>query len=330
MRQHEKEDLKKASLALESTFAQDVSAGLSATPKRLSSKYFYDKKGDALFQAIMKMPEYYLTRSEFEILDMHKEALQQLFMNSSGRFNLIEFGAGDGFKTKILLKHFTAAGVDFKYVPIDISPNVLQILTQDLRQNIPDLQVEGICNDYFKALNQLRQNTDRRNVVLFLGSNIGNFAENEALDFLNKLARELNPHDLILIGFDLKKDPEQILAAYNDRAGITRAFNMNLLGRINQELEGNFDLDQWEHYPMYDPASGEARSYLVSRKQQQVRIGSLDKSFEFSAWEPIHVEISRKYDLSTIERYAAASGFKVARNFFDCRHYFTDSLWEKI
>jgi L-histidine N-alpha-methyltransferase len=313
-----------------STFARDVLEGLSAPQKRLPSKYFYDKRGDAIFQSIMNMPEYYLTRSEYEILDMHKESLQQLFQNGSGRFNLIEFGAGDGFKTKILLKHFTRAGVDFKYLPIDISENVLQILTNDLKQSIPGLQVEGICNDYFRALSQLRQTANRRNVVLFLGSNIGNFAEKEAMDFLGQLAEGLNPHDLILIGFDLKKDPDQILAAYNDAVGITRAFNLNLLRRINEELGGNFNLQQWKHYPLYEPDSGEARSYLMSCKEQEVHISSLEKTFSFRAWEPVHVEISRKYDLQTIRRYASKSGFEVKENFFDCRHYFTDSLWEKI
>ncbi|AHM62291.1 putative methyltransferase [Flammeovirgaceae bacterium 311] len=313
-----------------SAFARDVLAGLTAPQRRLPSKYFYDKRGDAIFQAIMKMPEYYLTRSEYEILDMHKEKLQELFLNGSGRFNLIEFGAGDGFKTKILLKHFTEAGVDFKYLPIDISENVLQILTSDLKKSIPGLQVEGISNDYFKALGQLRQTADRRNVVLFLGSNIGNFAEKEALDFLGQLADGLNPHDLILIGFDLKKDPDQILAAYNDEAGITRAFNLNLLRRINEELGGNFNLQQWKHYPLYEPGSGEARSYLMSCVEQEVHISSLEKTFSFKAWEPVHVEISRKYDLDTISRYAKSSGFRVKENFLDCRHYFADSLWEKI
>lgn len=196
-----------------SAFAHDVLEGLSAPQKRLPSKYFYDKEGDALFQAIMGMPEYYLTRSEYEILDMHKEVLQQLFQNGSGRFNLIEFGAGDGLKTKLLLKHFTEAGVDFKYVPIDISENVLQILTEDLQSSIPNLKVEAVCDDYFKALSQLKQTADRRNIVLFLGSNIGNFSEKEAINFLSRLAEGLNPHDMIVIGFDLKKDPEQILAS---------------------------------------------------------------------------------------------------------------------
>ncbi len=310
-------------------FAQDVQQGLNATPKKLSSKYFYDKEGDKLFQSIMKMPEYYLTRSEFEILEMNKEPLLELFRNGSGRFNLIEFGAGDGMKTKIILRHFLEQEVDFRYVPVDISGNVLKELEKDLNKELPTLQVEAIEDDYFHALEKLTETANRRNVVLFLGSNIGNFSEKQAIQFLTELGNRLNENDLILIGFDLKKDPELVRMAYNDPAGITGAFNMNLLKRINRELGANFNLQKFKHYQMYDPVGGEARSYLISREEQEVYIESLGESFNFKAWEPIHVEISRKYDPQTIEAYAAASGFKVVRHFNDCKHFYVNSLWKK-
>lgn len=310
-------------------FAEDVKAGLSQDPKNLPSKYFYDKRGDEIFQAIMKMPEYYLTRSEYEILEINQAELLNIFKNHHGRFNLIEFGAGDGFKTKILLQYFVALQVDFTYIPIDISANVLNLLVQDLKENLPMLKVESICHDYFQALHQLKQTTDRKNVVLFLGSNIGNFSESEAVEFLKRLAENLNPEDLLLIGFDLKKDPRQILEAYYDKAGITRTFNLNLLERINRELGGRFNLELFEHFPLYDPVLGEARSYLISKKQQTVYIEALATSFEFRIWEPIHVEISRKYDLDTVSRYAEKAGFRIKNNFFDQRHYYLNSLWEK-
>ena len=310
-------------------FAMDVAEGLSASPKRLSSKYFYDQEGDKIFQAIMAMPEYYLTRSEFEILETNKKAFLELFRNGSGRFNLIEFGAGDGLKTKILLRHFTEQKTDFQYFPIDISGNVLKLLVNDLKKTLPELKVEPMQDDYFKALGRLTETTDRRNVVLFLGSNIGNFTEGEAISFLSKLGENLNKGDLILIGFDLKKDPERIRDAYNDKTGITRAFNLNLLKRINKELGGEFDLDKFQHYQMYDPVSGEARSFLMSRQKQEVRINALDKSFQFGAWEPVHVEISRKYNISTIEKYARESGFEAKQLFYDCRHFYVNALWEK-
>jgi L-histidine N-alpha-methyltransferase len=314
---------------MKTQFAQDVQQGLASDPKRLSSKYFYDKDGDELFQAIMKMPEYYLTRSEFEILEMNKEPLLDLFLNSRGRFNLIEFGAGDGLKTKILLRHFVEQQADFRYVPVDISGNVLQGLEKDLKEELPELKVEPIEDDYFRALERLTQTADRRNIVLFLGSNIGNFSEQQAIRFLTELGNGLNGGDLILVGFDLKKDPELIRSAYNDPAGITRAFNMNLLKRINRELGGRFDLQKFQHYQMYDPVGGEARSYLISKEAQEVYIEGLAQTFYFKAWEPVHVEISRKYEPETIETYASESGFGLVRHFYDCKHYYVNSLWEK-
>jgi dimethylhistidine N-methyltransferase len=310
-------------------FAQDVLEGLKASPKRLPSKYFYNKEGDALFQAIMNLPEYYLTRAEYEALETNREALLNKFSNAGTQpFNLIEFGAGDGFKTKVLLKHFQEKQADFQYMPIDISANVLEQLAASLKEELPTLAVKPICNDYFKALEELKQEDNgRRNVVLFLGSNIGNFAENGAIDFLTQLGNGLRPGDLLLIGFDRKKNPEQILAAYNDAAGVTRAFNMNLLTRINEELGANFITDQFQHYPTYDPLTGQARSYLVSRKEQTVEL--LDEHISFYQWEPIHMEISRKYSLDEVKEYANRSGFTVQENYMDCKQYFTDSLWEK-
>lgn len=310
-------------------FAQDVQQGLNSSPKQLSSKYFYDKEGDKLFQAIMKMPEYYLTRAEFEILEMNKEPLLALFKNSRERFNLIEFGAGDGLKTKILLRHFVAQEVSFRYVPVDISGNVLRMLEKDLKETLPELQVEPLEDDYFHALERLTQTTDRRNIVLFLGSNIGNFSEPQAIQFLTELGSNLNQDDMILIGFDLKKDPELVRTAYNDPAGVTREFNLNLLKRINRELGGTFDLQKFQHYQMYDPVGGEARSYLISREEQDVLIEGLGETYHFKAWEPVHVEISRKYEPETIEKYAAASGFELVRHFYDCKHYYINSLWKK-
>ena len=314
---------------MDQQFARDVLAGLSASPKKLSSKYFYDQEGDKIFQAIMEMPEYYLTRSEYEILEMNKVDLLELFKNGSGRFNLIEFGAGDGFKTKLLLRHFVEQQTNFCYLPVDISANALQQLEKSLKEELPGLNVEPVQGDYFLALGRLKKSTDRRNVVLFLGSNIGNFTEEEAIGFLTKLGENMNRGDFLLTGFDLKKDPEVVRDAYNDKGGITRAFNLNLLKRINRELGGNFNLDGFQHYQMYDPVSGEARSFLVSRKKQEVLISGLERSFHFESWEPVHVEISRKYSMSTIEHYARKAGFETKENLFDCRHYYVDALWEK-
>ena len=310
------------------TFATDVLEGLSSTPKFLSSKYFYDEKGDAIFQQIMDMPSYYLTRSEYEIFNTHKNALLQLFGPNNEPFHLIEFGAGDGLKTKVLLKHFLSQKAYFRYLPIDISENVLSLLTHGLEIECPNLEVEPLANEYFEALDILnKQERNERKVILFLGSNIGNFEHEKAIGFLRQMRQHLNPNDLLLIGFDLKKDPEVILEAYNDKEGITKSFNLNLLDRINQEFGGNFDTSKFRHSPTYNPLTGATKSYLVSTEDQVVTLEKLGKSFSFEAWEAIDMEISQKYSLSTIQHLADRAGFQVTSNFFDKNKYFVDSVW---
>ena len=313
---------------MDNNFSKDVKTGLSSTPKFLSSKYFYNEHGDQLFQAIMRMKEYYLTKSEFEILLMNKAKLLSIFNQNTDSFQLIEFGAGDGLKTKILLKYFTEQKANFTYIPIDISANVLELLINNLKSTFPELKVQGIRNDYFKVLKELNVKEKTRKVILFLGSNIGNFSDEETFDFLKQVAEHLSKNDLLLIGFDLKKDPEFILEAYNDQSGITRAFNLNLLKRINDELGGNFDISKFGHYPVYDPLSGEARSYLVSRQKQTVNITAANISIDFEVGEPIHMEISKKYNLESITQLADKTGFKIRRNMYDCKHYYMDSVWE--
>lgn len=307
-------------------FARDVLDGLTSTPKTLSSKYFYDEEGDRIFQQIMNLEEYYLTRSEYQIMEENKDQILDIFKKDTTRFNLVEFGAGDGYKTKVLLDHFLSSGADFKYVPIDISANVLDVLEDSLKEELPSLEVKPIENEYFKALKEL-ENGGTRNVVLFLGSNIGNFTDARAIKFLKELNEALKDGDLVFIGFDLKKDPEVILKAYNDDSGITRNFNMNLLKRINRELHGNFDLAGFKHFPTYDPITGTTKSYLVSTKKQSVEI--MDSNIEFDEWEPIHMEISQKYSMKDIEVLAMQTGFGIIGNFYDFRRYFVNSVWRK-
>lgn len=309
------------------TFAYDVKKGLSAMPKYLPSKYFYDEAGDRLFQQIMELEEYYLTRSEFQIINKHKQDLLQLFQNGSAEFNLIEFGAGDGLKSKILLEYFYHSDTAFRYVPIDISTNILTELVEDIASQYQGLKIDAKPRDYFEALHDMNQHSQIRKVILFLGSNIGNFQWEEASVFLHRLSQNMLADDLLLIGFDLKKNPEIILNAYNDRKNVTRDFNLNLLNRINHELGGNFMIDYFKHYPVYDPETGKAKSYLISTKEQEVYIEALKESFHFKAWEPVFMEISQKYDLKDIEDLANKSGFEVTENFFDQNGWFVDSMW---
>lgn len=310
-------------------FARDVEEGLSSNPKRLSSKYFYDAVGDKLFQQIMQLDEYYLTRAELNIFQTRKERFLELF-DSGGAFRIVELGAGDGMKTKVLLKHFQGEGADFSYCPVDISANVLNDLERNVKAEIPELKMEPLAGDYFKVLADLKFKNHKRNIAFFLGSNIGNFRKDLAIDFLSSIQSNLQKGDFLLIGFDLKKDPKRILAAYNDSQGVTKAFNMNLLTRINKELDGDFKLENFDHNPIYDPLTGECRSYLIATEEHEVCLKSIQKKVHFRQWEPIYMEVSKKYDLVEIDELANSAGFKVVENLFDEEKLFADSIWEVV
>jgi dimethylhistidine N-methyltransferase len=308
-------------------FAEDVLAGLSATPKQLSSKYFYDDEGSRLFREIMKLPEYYLTGCELEIFKTQAADIYAAFANGEKAFDLIELGAGDGTKTAVLIDHFLKQDADISYSPIDISDEALDALTSKFTTEFPALRINALNGDYFKILGSLKNGGGRRKVLLFLGSNIGNFSRGQSVDFFRSLRSVMNDNDLLFVGFDLQKDPHVIANAYEDAAGVTAKFNLNLLTRINRELGGNFDLDKFIHYANYRPIEGSARSFLISREKHTVRIGALNRDFEFEQWEAVFMEISQKYNLSMIEALAAESGFEIKQNFFDTRNYYCDSLW---
>lgn len=308
------------------TFADDVRKGLSKKNKSISSKYFYDAEGSSIFQAIMKMPSYYLTDSEFEILETNKADILKNFTADGTPFNLVEFGAGDGLKTKILIDYFLKQGTDFTYAPIDISSEALNNLSLDLENKWPELKTNPLHTDYFKGLNVL-QKESRRNVVMFLGSNLGNFNPNDADHFLSEIRAHLKPKDGLFVGLDLQKDPNVILRAYDDPEGITKSFNLNLLKRINRELGGHFDPMKFDFYCTYSPESGELRSYIVSRVAQKVAIDSLEMEASFYQWETIHTEISRKFRLDELPTLAAENGFEFVSNSLDCKHYFANTYW---
>lgn len=311
------------------SFAEDVRAGMLAAQKYIPSRYFYDETGDRIFQDIMKMPEYYLTRAEYEILERQSGAILKKAFSHSRAVNIVELGAGDGTKTRLLIKAAFQISQDVQYVPVDISPSVLVQCEMRLREEFINLKINSVAAEYFSALKKLSQEKAKNRLILFLGSNIGNFNPTDRLRFTSELFESLNPGDRVLIGFDLKKDPRKILAAYNDKAGHTRDFNLNLLRRINRELGGNFNLEQFSHFPTYDPLSGRAISFLVSNVAQKVRIEQLDQEFEIQKGESIHTEFSQKFDRDMIKELAAHSGFTVLENFCDSEKLFVDSLWAK-
>ena len=310
-----------------SQFAEDVLRGLSAVPKHLSSKYFYDDEGTRLFQEIMKLPEYYPTRAELKIFTEQTQGIYKAFTKNSKGVDLIELGAGDGSKTAILIEYFLQKGLDFTYSPIDISQEANDALLTKFRERFPDLRIEPHTGDYFGVLESLRNRSDRRKVLMFLGSNIGNFQRDQAVDFFRRICSVMNENDRLFIGFDMQKDPRVIVSAYDDPQGVTAAFNLNLLHRINQELGGDFELSKFSHYAQYRPVECAARSFLISREKQTVTIGALDRSFDFEQWEPIFMEISQKYTRSMIEELAEEGDFEIEEEFFDDINFYTDSLW---
>ncbi len=315
-------------IRLTTRFAEDVLKGLSSTPKYLSSKYFYDDEGSRIFQKIMQMPEYYLTDCELEIFQKQRQKIYELFALNSKSFDLIELGAGDGIKTAILLEHFVGQDAAFEYMPIDISGEVVSKLTQMMSNRLPSLKINGKTGDYFEMMDAINRYDHCKKVLLFLGSNIGNFNEQEAHSFLVKLHAAMQKNDLLFIGFDLKKDSNVILKAYNDPQGYTAAFNLNLLKRMNRELRADFYLDNFEHEEFYDVATGRAESYLFSLKKQMVNFPDFHRNITFEKGESVFMEMSQKYDLEMINEMAKNSGFEVVRNFHDSRLYYVNSLWK--
>jgi dimethylhistidine N-methyltransferase len=311
-----------------STFHDEVITGLRAENKYLSSKYFYDEAGDKLFQQIMACPEYYPTRCEMEILQHQSRDMVPLFREYGDSFDLIELGPGDATKSWHLLKELQKERVPFVYYPIDISSNVIRWLDERLPVSLPGLRLHGLNGEYMEKMEQVGNFSAGQKIVLFMGANIGNMTMPQATFFCRQLHDRMQPGDLLLVGFDLKKHPKTILDAYNDHQGITRAFNLNLLHRINRELGADFHPDQFEHYPVYDPGSGACKSYLVSLKAQHVHIG--DNTFHFRENEPLHMEISQKYTLAETAQMAGQSGFKPIHTFLDTRKWFADVLWQRL
>ncbi|WP_158799726.1 L-histidine N(alpha)-methyltransferase [Pedobacter sp. L105] len=309
-------------------FLKEVLNDLSHSPKTLNSKYFYDGKGDKLFQEIMDCPEYYPTNCEMEIFTERTRDLAITLKNGFNTFDLVEMGAGDATKSSYLLKELMEMKADFTYMPIDISSTMVKHLEDTLPLKIEGLKVEGLNGEYFDMLEKANQISSRKKVVLMLGGNIGNETPENALEFCRKIRSYLQEGDLVLIGFDLKKNPRTILAAYNDAAGFTRDFNLNLLNRINNELGGNFDMEQFEHYPTYDPATGACKSYLVSTTDQKVQISG--EAFEFKENEFIYMEISQKYSVEETEEMARSTGFKAVKHFFDHKNWFVDTVWQCV
>ena len=308
-------------------FRTDVLKGLNANPKYIDSKYLYDEAGDKLFQQIMQTSEYYLSATELEIFENRCEEILKIIRKSglTAGFDLVELGAGDALKSSQLLSCMQRDSLDFSYYPIDISENIIDLLDRELPIKNPGLKIKGIQGEYLEGLKKVRNLSSRPKLLLFLGGNIGNMTPEQAKYFCRELRNYLSKDDLVLIGFDLKKNPWTIFNAYNDQAGITRRFNLNLLQRINQELSGNFNPENFEHYESYDPATGACKSYLISLCDQVVSVEN--EEITFKEHEHIFTEISQKYTVEQVNDLAAKAGFKPLAEFYDSKKWFTDVIW---
>jgi L-histidine Nalpha-methyltransferase len=321
---------KKMTEKIQNEIVEAVVKGLINTPKSLPSWLFYDEAGDKIFQEIMEMPDYYLTNCELAILKTYKGHILEILKKETSHIKLIELGAGDGTKTEILLEHFLKNKLDFEYNPVDISAAVLEQLETRLLNNLPHLQIQSKNHRFKDAFLEMRSNHHDRKFVLFMGANIGNFSPEDAQLFVNQISRQLNQGDYLMVGFDLKKSPRIIQKAYDDPHGITSRFNLNLLQRLNNDLEANFNLDQFEHYSYYDIASGASKSYLVSKIEQKVSLKAIDLEVTFNKAEYIHTEVSQKYDMEMIGKLAEIANLSIHSSYFDNDNYFADILFRKL
>ncbi len=311
-----------------STFEQDVVSGLTASDKYLSSKYFYDDEGSRIFREIMEMAEYYLSDSEYEILTAQAPQIyQSLAFNQP--FNVIELGAGDGTKTFHLLKYLLTQNVNFDYIPIDISREAMNMLTDSLQSSLPQLNIKPEVGDYFEVLLNLKKTNKQESLLLFLGGNIGNYPDNEAVELMQLFNKVMKSGDKLLMGIDLQKNPQIVYQAYSDPNGITKRFNLNLLNRINNELGANFIVNQFDFYCFYNPINGELFSYLVSLQEQEAFLPSSETTLKFRRDELIWTEQSKKYSFKEIENLSKQSGFSIVNHFLDSKKYFTDTLLSK-
>jgi dimethylhistidine N-methyltransferase len=295
-------------------FRQDVIAGLSLPQKTLSPKHFYDAAGSRLFERICRLPEYYLTRAELALTRAHLPAIAR-FAGTGGV--LLEYGSGESLKTRLLLRAMRPS----VYMPVDISQDALRVAGAKLAREFPDLRIAPVAGDFSRPLDLPPFRGRDRRVVYFPGSTIGNLTPQEAQAFLRMTRGQVGPRGAMLVGVDLKKDANLLHAAYNDARGVTAAFNLNLLRRINRELGGDFDLRRFSHYAFYNAPLGRIEMHLVSLAAQTVNVG--EHRFGFAAGESIHTENSYKYSIAEFQALAAEGGWRPEKVWTDRRGLFS-------
>lgn len=282
----------------------DVVKGLTQTPKTLPARYFYDDRGSELFEQICGLPEYYLTRTETAILREYAVEIARV----TGACELVELGSGSSTKTRILLDAYNQLGYPLHYLPIDVSAGILESSARQLLTDYPSLKVRALAGTYELALEQLASSELPSRMICFIGSTLGNLTPSECDLFLSQIADALHPGEYFLLGVDLQKSKQVLEAAYNDRSGVTAAFNLNMLHHLNWRFDGNFDPQLFEHWAFYNETQHQIEMHLRSLRSQSVKLSALDLTVEFATGETIHSEISRKFNLTTLQQQLQARG----------------------
>jgi len=307
------------------SFAESVDEGLSSDPKKLSFMFFYDEAGSHLFEQICVLDEYYLTRAETEILQIKSKSIAEMCSSDT---LLVELGSGSSNKTRLLISAFLKYHSGLHYIPIDISRSILEESTMSLLNDFPKLEITGLVAEYSEALEKLNIKGIRQpKLIIWLGSSVGNFTKIEAVEFLNGLRKNMAPKDKLLIGIDLKKDRNVLISAYDDKKGVTAQFNLNLLKRINTELGGNFDVNNFKHMATFNEEESRIEMHIVSKKDQTVKIEAINREIKFKTNETIHTENSYKYNYEQIENLALETGFILTKQWTDSHKHFSLNLF---
>ena len=308
----------------ETSFGEEVERGLTGPSKRIPCRFLYDERGSRLFEQICGTPEYYVTRAEHEILADRSEEIANIFPSP---ITLAELGSGSSSKTRLLIEALLRRHGGLRYLPVDISRTMLEASSLDLIDRYDALEIRAIASEYNEGLRHVGAETDRSKLIAWLGSNAGNYERADAAKLLGNVRSAMAPADRLLIGIDLRKDRETLEKAYDDAQGITAKFTVNLLDRINRDLGGHFDLEQFRHRAVYDEAEGRMEIGLVSLRHQRVVVDALDLEIDLAVGEFIHLEHAVKYSPSEIKELAASAGMRAERGWLDSRKCFSLNLF---
>lgn len=304
------------------SYALEVEEGLSRNPKTLPSKLFYDQRGSELFEEITRLPEYYLTRTELEIL---RERDNEIANAVGSNTTVVELGAGTATKTSTLLRALARKQIRTSYFPVDISPSALNEAQAQIKAECSSVFVRPVVADFSEGFSFFRDIPGRK-LVLYLGSSIGNFDPPAAVSMLTAVRKELKPRDCLLLGTDLVKSRDILVPAYDDSQGVTAEFNLNILARLNREIGADFNLNAFRHFARWNPTCSRMEMHLQSDRKQSVRLGLLGSVAEFARGERIHTENSYKYTMEMVNRMLSSAGFCLEQSWFDGRQWFALNL----